>query len=228
MAASDPMPAGVALTTRSAAGMSSATRPNRPTGPASAAAATAFDSVRLTTATSAAPAAPRARITARAAPPAPITAARLPCGLRPASAAKPATNPVPSVFSARSRPSTPTTTQLAASSSRTASLASSAAAAASALRGMVTDSPARPSVLAASRARAPDPAGTSKAAKTQSSPTSAKAALWMAGDREWRTGSPITAATLGLRPPARSPGDSGPPISRGCPSDSGPAADSDP
>ena len=44
-------------------------------------------------------------------------------------------------------------------------------------------------------ASAPRPLGTSNAQNTQSSPAAANPALWMAGEREWRIGSPITAAT---------------------------------
>ena len=60
---------------------------------------------------------------------------------------------------------------------------------------MVTDSPASPSTRIASSAAAPPPAGTSNAVNDQSMPVAANAALWMAGEREWRAGSPITAAT---------------------------------
>ena len=42
--------------------------------------------------------------------------------------------------------------------------------------------------------RRPRPGGTSSATYTQSSPAAAKPALWIAGDREWRTGLPMTAA----------------------------------
>jgi hypothetical protein len=46
----------------------------------------------------------------------------------------------------------------------------------------------------ASRAAAPAPARTGKAAKAQSSPRAVKAALCSRGDNEWRTGSPMTPA----------------------------------
>ena len=45
------------------------------------------------------------------------------------------------------------------------------------------------------RRRRPSPGATSSATNTQSSPVAAYAALWIAGEREWRTGSPMTAAS---------------------------------
>ena len=74
--------------------------------------------------------------------------------------------------------------QFAAPRISTSSSTESAAAATSAFRGMVTDIPARPRTLIASRASAPLPAGTSKAVNAQSMPAAANAALWMAGERE--------------------------------------------
>src|SRR5262245_40602698 len=75
---------------------------------------------------------------------------------------------------------------------------------------MVTDSPPSPSVRMAATAVAPSPSATSQATKTQSRPASAKAALRMAGDSEWRMGWPITAASR-VAPPItrrRRPGGS--------------------
>ena len=61
--------------------------------------------------------------------------------------------------------------------------------------GIVTDRPPSRSVRMAATASPPAPVGTGKARYTQSSPSSAKAALCMTGDSECRTGSPMTAAT---------------------------------
>ena len=66
--------------------------------------------------------------------------------------------------------------------------------------------PAR--VMAASAVSA-WPSGTSKATYTQSSPRAAKAALWITGDSECRTGVPMTAATWVLTPGGHPPSDTG-------------------
>src|SRR5215207_6475161 len=188
-----PIPSDVALTTRSAAPRSRWS-PTRPRGPASAAARTAGSGERLMTATSAAPTSPSARATARPAPPAPTTTHRSPAGSTPPSSRSASTNPAPSVLSPTSR-SPCQYTQLTAPSSAATAVRSSTAPWAAALWGMVTDSPAMPSVRAAATAAAPPPSGTSKARYTQSASAAAKAALRTAGDSEWRAGDPIRAAS---------------------------------
>ena len=85
-------------------------------------------------------------------------------------------------------PSSRTTTVFTDASAAAAGVSSSQADAASALCGIVTLSPPSPSVDAARTASAPRPGATSSATYTQSSPAAANAALWIAGDREWRTG----------------------------------------
>src|ERR687898_522307 len=175
-----PIPSDVALTTRSATPRSR-WAPTRPRGPASAAARAAGSGERLTTATAAAPPSPSARATARPASP-------------PPSSRSASTTPAPSVLSPTSR-SPCQYTQLTAPSSAATGVRSSTAPWAAALWGMVTDSPAMPSVRAAATAAAPPPSGTSKARYTQSASAAAKAALRTAGDSEWRAGDPIRAAS---------------------------------
>src|ERR687897_380944 len=188
-----PIPSDVALTTRSAA-RGARCWPPRPGGPASAAARTAGSGERLTTATSAAPTSPSARATARPAPPAPMTTHRSPAGSTPPSSRSASTNPAPSVLSPPSGSPCQYTKWTAPSSAATG-VRSSTAPWAAALWGMVTDSPAMPSVRAAATAAAPPPSGTSKARYTQSASAAAKAALRTAGDSEWRAGDPIRAAS---------------------------------
>ena len=107
--------------------------------------------------------------------------------------ARPSRKPSPSVLWPTRSPSS-TTTQLTASSLSAAPLRRSIRAATAALWGMVTDRPANRSARNPSRARAASPASTSRATKAQSRPVALKAALSRAGDRECRTGLPITAA----------------------------------
>src|ERR687897_2656792 len=188
-----PIPSDVALTTRSAA-RGARCWPPRPGGPASAAARTAGSGERLTTATSAAPTSPSARATARPAPPAPTTTHRSPAGSTPPSSRSASTNPAPSVLSPTSR-SPCQYTQLTARSSAATGVSSSTAPWAAALWGMVTESPAMPSVRTAAIAAGPAPSGTSNARYTQSASAAAKAALRTVGDSEWRAGDPIRAAS---------------------------------
>ena len=63
----------------------------------------------------------------------------------------------------------------------------------------------------ASTAASARPSATSKATYTQSSPVAAKAALRIWGEREWRIGSPITAATRVAPVGGSSPSGSHPP-----------------
>src|ERR687898_826127 len=188
-----PIPSDVALTTRSAAPRSRWS-PTRPRGPASAAARAAGSGERLRPAPSAAPTRPGAGATARPAPPAPTTTHRSPAGSTPPSSRRASTNPAPSVLSPTSR-SPCQYTQLTAPSSAATGVRSSTAPWAAALWGMVTESPAMPSVRTAAIAAGPAPSGTSNARYTQSASAAAKAALRTVGDSEWRTGDPIRAAS---------------------------------
>ena len=99
------------------------------------------------------------------------------------------------MFSPNSTPSACRTTVLAAPRARAVADSSSTTAAAASLWGIVTDRPPIPSARMPPRASATSPGATSKATKAQSSPRARKAALWMAGDRVWRTGDPMTAAS---------------------------------
>ena len=92
-------------------------------------------------------------------------------------------------------PPSSSTTQLTAPSRAAVGLQVSTAAATSSLWGMVTDRPAMPRVRAPASAAAACPAGTANPTETQSSPSSAKAALWSRGDSECATGYPITPTT---------------------------------
>src|SRR5690606_20351959 len=105
-----------------------------------------------------------------------------------------ATKPSPSVFSPTSRPSRFTTQFTAPSAAATGDSSSTAAAAAS-LCGIVTDIPLMPRGTIDRTAASPCSGATSNAQNTQSSCRAAKAALWSAGESEWRTGWPMTAAT---------------------------------
>ena len=99
------------------------------------------------------------------------------------------------MFSPNSIPSVCTTIVLAAPRARAVTDSSSTTAAAASLWGIVTDRPPIPSARMPSTASATSPGATSKARYTQSRPSARKAALWMAGDRECRTGDPMTAAS---------------------------------
>ncbi len=200
------MPTGVALTTKSAS-LTSAAPPSRrrlaaacppahvPHGPGQRSHVAGFLLVRFTTVTEAAPASANASVTARAAPPAPMTRQRVPFGSKPAARASEARNPAPSVLAPYSAPSR-LITQLTAPSRPATALRSSMRAATSALCGMVTETPATPRARRPSSAAATFPAATSNPTEIQLSPSAAKAALCRRGEREWRTGEPMTPTTV--------------------------------
>ena len=193
-ASEEPRPTDVALTTTSAAGMSSARRSWR--SAASRTASSARSGVRLTTTISPAPARPTASITLRAAPrrrPPPPPPHRR--GRRPPlgqggdeAVTVGAVADQAAVVRDGHRVDRP--------QRRRGGASSSTAAATSSLCGVVTESPRNPRTRIASSAAPAVPGATSKATYTQSKPADRKAALWIAGDSEWATGEPITAATF--------------------------------
>src|SRR5690606_22150227 len=119
---------------------------------------------------------------------------RRPATSTPSSTRSASRNPAASVLSPTSR-SPRQNTQLTAPRAAATGVRSSTASWTAALRALVTESPAGPSVRTAATASPPRPSGTSKATYTQSRPVAAKAALRIVGDSECRTGEPMTAAT---------------------------------
>ncbi len=85
-------------------------------------------------------------------------------------------------------------TQFTEPSASAAGVSRSTSEATTSLCGIVTEHPSMPRATMAARAPAASPDATGAARKRQSRPSAAYPALWICGDFECRTGSPITIA----------------------------------
>src|SRR5664279_1752727 len=137
------------------------------------------------------PSSARAATTDAAVPPPPRISADL--GGRAPAARSPPMIPSTSVFSAYQPPSRRTSV-LATPRVRTRSLASSATAAAAAFPGMVTENPAHSGPREATRPGSASPPHSIASYVQWVSPLAAYPARCSAGDNEWDTGAPSTAA----------------------------------
>ena len=192
------MPSGVVFTSRSSSA-SWASRSSQARGcswgaqpaqlrqkPSSASGRRAATSIRPT------PSSTRPATTARALPPQPSTSARAPAQAAGPSRRRGATKPSTSVL-LPSQPPSPWGTRVFTAPSRSARGVSCRHRAVTAcLWGRVTFRP-RQSIAASPRTTlSSSRAGAGRARYTQSRPRAARAALCMAGESEWRTGSPST------------------------------------
>lgn len=158
------------------------------------ASASALSSVRLTSTSSAGAASIRGPSTPAAAPPAPISSTRRPASVTPALTVMSRTSPAPSVLSHHQPPSASASKRsvLAASASCARGVRRAASCQASNLNGTVTLQPHPPAAANARTVPVKSSSGASRRSYCSAWPVCVAKRAWMAGERLWATGWPIT------------------------------------